>query len=73
MASVKISESLNKVKTIKSSSFPIFDITKSKQVVSIQPVLPFKIKFINIGIPGYSANNPAPIGIAIVGFTNYIL
>lgn len=73
MASVKISENLNKVKTIKSSSFPIFDIKKTSKVVAIEPVLPFKIKFINVGIPGYSTNNPAPIGIAIIGFTNYIL
>lgn len=73
MASVKIVESLNKLKSLKSSNYSIFDIKKTKQVTAIEPVLPFRIKFVNVGIPGYSANNPAPIGIAIIGFTNYIL
>ena len=73
MASVKIVESLNKLKSLKSSNYSIFDIKKTKQVTAIESVLPFRIKFVNVGIPGYSANNPAPIGIAIIGFTNYIL
>jgi len=73
MASVKIVESLNKVKSIKSLNYPILDIKKTKQVTSIQEVVPFRVKFINVGIPGYSRNNPAPIGIAVIGFTNYIL
>lgn len=73
MASIKIVESLNKLKSLKSSNYSIFDIKKTKQVTAIEPVLPFRIKFVNVGIPGYSANNPAPIGIAVIGFTNYIL
>lgn len=39
----------------------------------IEDVLPFRVKFINIGIEGYGPNNPAPIGIAIIGYNNYIL
>lgn len=39
----------------------------------VEDVLPFRIKFINIGIEGYGPNNPAPIGIAIIGYNNYIL
>lgn len=39
----------------------------------INQVLPFRVKFVNIGIEGYGPNNPAPIGIAIIGFNNYIL
>jgi hypothetical protein len=35
--------------------------------------LPFRVKFINVGVPGYGPNNPAPIGIAIIGLNNYIL
>ena len=35
--------------------------------------IPFKIKVFNITVPGYSPTNPAPIGIAIIGFNNYIL
>lgn len=42
---------------------------------TIMEVLPFRIRFTNIGLEptGYTPINPAPIGIAIVGFNNYIL
>lgn len=35
--------------------------------------LPFKIRITNITVPGYSPTNVPPIGIAIIGFNNYIL
>lgn len=35
--------------------------------------LPFKIRITNITVPGYSPSNIPPIGIAIIGFNNYIL
>ena len=73
MASVKILESLKKVKTIKTSNYPIFNIKKSKQVTNIEPVLPFRIKFVNIGVPAYGPGNIPPIGIAVIGINNYIL
>jgi hypothetical protein len=73
MASVKIVENLNKLKILKSSNYPIFEIKKSKQVTAIEDVIPFKIKFINVGIPGYGPGNAAPIGIAVIGISNYIL
>lgn len=73
MASVKILESLKRVKTIKTSNYPIFNIKKSKQVTNIEPVLPFRIKFINIGVPAYGPGNIPPIGIAVIGINNYIL
>lgn len=38
--------------------------------VKINEVLPFRVKFINAGIPTY---NVPPIGIAIIGYNNYIL
>jgi hypothetical protein len=47
--------------------------TKSYPIVSVTETLPFRIRFESIGIPSYNAANPAPIGIAIVGFNNYIL
>lgn len=73
MASVKILENLNKVRTIKSSRFPIFNIKKSRQVTNIEPVLPFRIKFVNVQVPAYGPGNIPPIGIAIIGVSNYIL
>ena len=39
----------------------------------VSQTLPFRVKFINIGINAYGPNNPAPIGIAVVGFNNYVL
>lgn len=38
--------------------------------VKINEVLPFRVKFINMGVTGYSV---PPIGIAIIGYNNYIL
>jgi PKD repeat protein len=38
-----------------------------------QTVLPFRVRFINIGVVGYSPDSPAPIGIAVIGLNNYIL
>jgi hypothetical protein len=62
-----------KVKNIQTSDYPIASIIDSKRTVSIKQVLPFRIKFSNITVPGYSASNVPPIGIAIIGLNNYIL
>jgi len=35
--------------------------------------VPFRIRVTNVTIPGYSPTNVPPIGIAIIGFNNYIL
>lgn len=35
--------------------------------------IPFRIRVTNITVPGYSPTNVPPIGIAIIGFNNYIL
>jgi hypothetical protein len=53
--------------------YPIARISEGRRTVKINEVLPFRIKFTNIMVPGYSASNPAPIGIAVIGLNNYIL
>jgi hypothetical protein len=58
---------------IKTSDFFRSKITYAKPQVKINYDLPFRVKFTNIGIEGYGPNNPAPIGIAIIGVNNYIL
>jgi hypothetical protein len=63
-SSVVLDKQKQKFKSLKSKNYPIVKINK---------VLPFRVRFTNIGIPGYSSNNPAPIGIAIIGLNNYIL
>ena len=40
---------------------------------SIKGVYPFRIKFQDLGYPGYSPSNVPGIGIAIIGSTFYIL
>jgi hypothetical protein len=62
-----------KTRTIESVDYPIVKISQGRRTVRINEVLPFRIKFTNIMVPGYSASNPAPIGIAVIGFNNYIL
>ena len=69
----EISANDNKVKTIKTSNYPNVSLYEKSNSAKIIFDLPFKVKFTNIGIEGYSANNVPPIGIAIIGFNNYIL
>lgn len=53
----------------KTSSFE----TLTNILCDVATVMPFRVKFTTIDIGGYSPTNPAPIGIAIIGFNNYIL
>lgn len=53
--------------------YPITKVTDGKHEAKIVSVLPFRVKFTSVGIPGYGPHNPAPIGIAIIGYSNYIL
>lgn len=74
MASVSIKNKNNKtLKAINAISYAIINVAKDNRAVKVEEVLPFRIKFTNIGIPGYSINNPAGIGIAVIGLNNYIL
>jgi hypothetical protein len=59
--------------SIKTTDFFKSKVSDSPFRSKISSTLPFRVKFINIGIEGYGPNNPAPIGIAIIGFNNYIL
>jgi hypothetical protein len=40
--------------------------------IKYKTILPFKVKYVSIGIPGVTGLVP-PIGIAVVGVNNYIL
>lgn len=63
----------NKIKKINSKSYAIINLKNKTKEVKINETLPFRIRFKNIRIEGYSMSNPAPIGIAVIGFSNYIL
>lgn len=75
MASVQINKKQTSAtaKLATAFAYGILNISNNQRSISVNEVLPFRVSFTNIGIPGYSANSPAPIGIAIVGFNNYIL
>ena len=49
------------------------EIRDKNSISYISQVLPFRVRFQNTKIGGYSPSNPAPIGIAVIGFNNYIL
>lgn len=75
MATAVITDIRNVTKSIARSDYGIAKITdiKSNKTV-INQTLPFRIKFINIGITNqYNPESPAPIGIAVIGINNYIL
>jgi hypothetical protein len=74
MASAKIlDKNRNKLKAINAVSYAIINVANDTRTVKINEVLPFRIRFTNIGIEGYNKSNPAGIGIAVIGFNNYIL
>ncbi len=59
-------------KVIERVSFPTAEITQTNRGVSIDSVLPFRIRFTAIQIPTSMANIPA-IPLQVIGFSNYIL
>ena len=62
-----------KVKAINAVTYGLVKVFKPYPIIKINEVLPFRIRITNIQVPGYSATNPAGIGIAIIGLNNYIL
>lgn len=44
-----------------------------KNNVKFTELLPFRVKFVNIGLEAYGPGNAAPIGIAIIGLNNYVM
>jgi hypothetical protein len=68
---------IDKVKTltksIKTSDFSRTKIKYKSGNSKISHTLPFKVRFINIGIQAYGQGNAAPIGIAVIGVNNYVM
>lgn len=76
MASVTITPKSTspKVKFAHAFAYGIFNATGIRAgTATFSEVLPFRIRITNIGIPSYTSNQPAGIGIAIIGLNNYIL
>lgn len=73
MARVKFIEENNSVKYIKQKKYYRSKIIDAPGIVKINYAVPFRVKFINIGIEAYGPNDVPPIGIAIIGYNNFIL
>lgn len=58
---------------ISKKEYSVTKIVPEKKVVRINEVLPFRVRFINVGIEGYSSTNVPPIPLQVIGFSNYIL
>jgi hypothetical protein len=74
MASISIANyKPAEVKTINHTDYGIVRIGYVPANFEAQTVLPFRVRFTNIGIQSYGAGNAAPIGIAIIGLNNYVM
>lgn len=74
MASAIISnKSKTKLRAINAVSYAIINVANQNRTIRINEDLPFRIKFTNIQVSGYTKTNPPGIGIAVIGFSNYIL
>jgi hypothetical protein len=72
MAKAVVFEENHIVGSIKNKNYNNAKIIYKAGNAKIKEVLPFRVKFINIGIEGYGPNNVPPIGIAIIAYNNYI-
>lgn len=70
--SAKVTDIIHDAK-ITAISYPIAKVTDIVYTAKALDVIPFYVRFTNIGIEGYGPSNPAPIGIAVIGVSNYIL
>lgn len=61
------------LKKILLKKYPVATIKYRSKKVKINDIVPFRIKFTNIGIPGYGPNNIPGIGLQVIGYSNYIL
>jgi len=58
---------------VKQINFNKVKIKEFPPKAKVESILPFRIRLTSINIPAYSANNPAPVGVAIIGGNNWIL
>ena len=68
-----IDNDLHRAERINSVDHPFVSIIDNERFVSINEVLPFRIRFTTIGIEGYSSNNVPGIGLQVIGVSNWIL
>lgn len=74
MATVKLSKK-QPVVTQKIEQEDNFNVSfkTGRRISVIEEILPFRIRFTAIQVPGYSNNLVPPIPLQIIGYSNYIL
>lgn len=70
--SVILDDLNNNTKLIELKDYPIVTINEGTRLVSINEILPFRVKFTAIQIQNVSSMVP-PIPLQIIGYSNYIL
>ena len=70
LTDIKTKTKVTPIKGFKSSGIKTVDYSKK---VSINEILPFRLKITNIGIEGINPLNPPGLGMQVIGFSNYIL
>jgi hypothetical protein len=73
MATTVLDLKNGRVNSVKSYNYSIATLRKSRRYAKVDQSLPFRIRLTNITVSAYGPSSPAPIGIAIIGFNNYIL
>jgi hypothetical protein len=60
--------------SVKPTEYTNVNITRiGTTLAEVQGIYPFKVRFKDIGYPGFSSTSPPSIGIAVIGSTFYIL
>ncbi len=74
MATAVILDNLkNKTEKIFPIDYPEIQIQDFTRQSVIKEILPFRVKFTNVSVFGYSKTNPPPIPLQVIGYSNYIL
>jgi hypothetical protein len=68
-----IDKNLHRAERINSVDYSLTSIIDNKRFVTINEVLPFRIRFTTIGIEGYNSHNVPGIGLQVIGVSNWIL
>jgi hypothetical protein len=60
-------------RSIDNKNFYRSTVLESTRTVKINEVLPFRIRFTEVRVPGYGPSNIPGIGLQIIEYSNYIL
>lgn len=60
-------------RSIDNKNFYRSAVLESTRTVKINEILPFRIRFTEVRVPGYNSSNVPGIGLQIIEYSNYIL